>query len=383
MDDSQRAQIKARGVLLATGGLGTALLLILGMRMLDLTVVSYAAWLWAAAATVLVQALLFLCAWRGLDRYIPGDPHFLYTPLVGAVLLLAFYTYLAPELRFIILLGWFVALLFTAGLGGFRSVVSLSALMGVSYFIVGVAVERRGYPLSLTFEAAVAISVVVISIYAGFVFERLRAERYEMRELRRRLSTMALTDPLTQLPNRRHFEQVLNAELDRVHRYGGECSVAMIDVDYFKHYNDAVGHMAGDTALRELADVMRRELRLHDMIARFGGEEFAALMINTGPDKALEILERLRADVQEHPFRNRDIQPTGRLTVSAGLASFPVHGTTYEELMKTADDALYAAKRAGRNRVRSAGSPDRPAADPLLETPAGSVANVPRPRRGS
>ncbi len=341
-------------MLLATGGLATALILMLGMRVLDLTVLAYSGWFAAVGATAVVQLLMLTIAWRGLDRYIPGDPHFLFTPLVGAVLLLALYTYLAPELRFIILLGWFVALLFMAGIGGFRAVVALSATMAISYFLVGVALARGSYPLSLTFEAAVAGSVFVISIYAGFVFERLKAERREMRQLRQRLSAMALTDPLTQLPNRRHFEQVLNAELDRVRRYGGRCSVAMVDVDHFKHYNDTVGHMAGDGVLRELGDVMRRELRLHDMVARYGGEEFALLMINTGKEMALQVLERLRGDVHEHPFRNRDIQPGERITVSAGLASFPEDGTTFVELMKRADDALYDAKRAGRNRVRVA-----------------------------
>ncbi len=357
MDESKRAYIKARGVVLATGGLATALLLMLGMRALDLTVLAYSGWLAAAAATAVIQLLMLIIAWRGLDRFIPGDRHFLFTPLFGAVLLLALYTYLAPELRFVILLGWFVALLNMTGLGGFRAVVSMSAIMASSYFLVGVALARGSYPLSLTFEAAVAGSVIVLSIYAGFVFERLKADRLEMRQLRQRLSTMALTDPLTQLPNRRHFEQVLNAELDRVHRYGGRCSVAMVDVDSFKHYNDTVGHIAGDGVLRELADVMRRELRLHDMVARYGGEEFAVLMINTGKEKALQILERLRADVQEHPFRHRDIQPHERITVSAGLASFPEDGTSFVQLMKKADDALYDAKRAGRNRVRLASPP--------------------------
>ena len=170
---------------------------------------------------------------------------------------------------------------------------------------------------------------------------------------------MALTDPLTQLPNRRHFEDVLRAELGRLRRYGGHCTVAMIDVDFFKHYNDAVGHMAGDTALRELADVMRRELRLNDMVARFGGEEFALIILSAGHEEALGIIERLRGDVQEHPFRHRDLQPGGRLTVSAGVASFPAAAVTYEALLQRADEALYRAKREGRNRTCVAETPPR------------------------
>ncbi|MDX1673233.1 MAG: diguanylate cyclase [Longimicrobiales bacterium] len=358
----RKQEIKARGVALATGGLATALLLMLAMRVLGLTEIGYPEWLWAAVGTGIVQGVLLVVPLRGLDRRIPGDPHYLYTPLVGAMVLLVLYMYLAPEMRFIILLGWFVALLFMAGLGGFRAVVTLSAVMTAGYLGVGWLLDRQGYPLSMTFEAGVAGSVLVISVYAGVVFERLRAERREMRDLRLRLADMALTDPLTQLPNRRHFEEVLRAELDRVNRYGGKCSVAIADVDFFKHYNDKLGHLAGDRALRELADVMRRELRLHDMVARFGGEEFSMIMINAGKDESLPILERIRAEVEEHPFRQRDIQPTGRLTISAGLAAFPEDGTTYEQILGEADEALYEAKHGGRNQVCVAGeSEDGPA----------------------
>ena len=351
MDEAQKRRIRARGVALASGGLALALSLILAVRALGLTDIELREWVIAVALTAGVQLGLFLAIQRGWDRRLLWDPHFLYTPLMGALLLLALYMFFAPELRFIILLGWFVALLFMAGLGGFRGVVTLSAIMTAGYFGVCVLVYRAGYPLSPPFEAAIAGSVFTISMYAGMVFENLRSDRREMRELRRRLADMALTDSLTGLPNRRHFEEVLRAELDRVRRYGGHCAVAMVDVDFFKHYNDNVGHLAGDIALRELADVMRRELRLHDMVARYGGEEFALIMINASKDEATPILERLRADVEEHPFRHRDIQPTGRLTVSAGLAGFPEDGTTYEELLLRADEALYTAKNAGRNQV--------------------------------
>ena len=355
MKEDRKQEIKARGVALATSGLAMALLLILGMRVLGLVGITYEEWLWAAVGTGVVQGILLFVAYRGLDRHIPGDPHFLYTPLIGALALMVLYMFLAPEMRVMILFGWFVALLFMAGLGGFRAVVSLSALITAGYVGIAWILHQGGYPLSMAFEGAVAGSVFFISVYAGVVFERLRAERREMRDLRLRLADMALTDPLTQLPNRRHFEEVLRAELDRVRRYGGNCSVAIADVDFFKHYNDKLGHLAGDRALRELADVMRRELRLHDMVARFGGEEFSMIMINAGKDESFPILERIRAEVEDHPFRQRDIQPTGRLTISAGLAAFPDDGTTYEEILGQADEALYAAKHAGRNQVWVAG----------------------------
>ena len=356
MDESQKTHIRVRGVALASGGLALALALMLGVRALGLTGHSYEGWLVAAGLTVVVQATMLVMAARGWADRLAWDPHFLYFPLLGAIFLLTLYMLLAPELRLVILLGWFVALLFMAGLGGFRSVATLSGIMALGYFAVAVYLRTTGYPLVLAFEAAVAGSVFVIGMYAGVMFERLRSDRREMQELRRRLADLALSDALTGLPNRRHFEEVLRAELDRVRRYGGHCAVAMIDVDFFKHYNDTVGHLAGDIALRELAVVMRREFRLHDMVARYGGEEFALIMINATREEAAPILERLRADVQEHPFRHRDLQPAGRLTVSAGLAAFPEDGTTYEALLKSADDALYRAKNAGRNRIALAES---------------------------
>ncbi|NIP77841.1 MAG: hypothetical protein GWM90_01010, partial [Gemmatimonadetes bacterium] len=172
MDDALRQEIKARGVALATGGLATALVLTLGMKVAGLTALTYGSWAWAAVATAAVQAVLLLLVSHGLDRRIPADPHFLYTPLAGAMLLLGLYMVLAPELRFMYLLGWFVALLFMAGLGGFRAVVGLSALMAVGYSGVAVLLDAAGQALSLTFEIAIAVSVFIISIYAGFVFER-------------------------------------------------------------------------------------------------------------------------------------------------------------------------------------------------------------------
>lgn len=357
MEDLQTSRVRARGVLLATAGLATALVVMLGTSIIGLTNLSFEDWILAAAATAAVQLVLYLIAARGWDARITFDPHYLYLPFLGALLLLCTYMYLAPELRLMVLLGWFVALLFMAGLGGFRSVAALSALMMGGYYGIAVLLHHEGYPLSLGSEAAITGSVFLVSIYAGIVFERLRAERREMHELRRRLSELALTDSLTGLPNRRRFEEVLQSELDRACRYSGRCTVGMVDVDFFKHYNDAVGHLAGDAVLRELADVMRREIRLHDMVARYGGEEFALIMINAGKREARPVLERLLHEVQEHPFRHRDIQPLGRITVSAGLASVPEDGTTADELLRKADAALYRAKRSGRNRLCLADDP--------------------------
>jgi diguanylate cyclase (GGDEF)-like protein len=363
MEQHQKSAIKMRGVALASAGLAIALLVMLTAGSLGLSRITPQDWLWALAATVAIQSVLLLIPWLGWDARLRGDAHYLYTPLIGATLLLALYMLLAPELRLMVLVGWFVALLFMVGLGGFRSVVSLSAILLAGYFGVAIILRSGGYPVSLAFEAMITLSALLIAGYAGWVLERLRSERREMRDLREKLAAMAITDVLTQLPNRRHFQEVLRAELDRVQRYHGQCAVAMLDVDHFKHYNDELGHLAGDVALRELADVMRREVRLHDMVARYGGEEFALIMINVGKEEARPIVERVLKAVEAHPFRHRDIQPSGHVTVSAGLAAAPEDGTEYSALLRRADAALYAAKRAGRNRMVLAGEP--------ASTPAG------------
>jgi diguanylate cyclase (GGDEF)-like protein len=361
--EAWRARAKAHGVALAGLGLIVALALVLVMKLAGYSGITYTRLIIAFAATAVVQTSLWAIPRLRLDRYLPGDPHYLFTPMLGAVALLGLYMFFAPELRLLMLVGWFVALLFLAGLGGFVEVLVLSAMMAAVYLLVSVVLYRQGVPVRLGFDANVSGLLFVLSMYAGVVFERLRRDRLEARELRIRLAALALTDALTELPNRRHFEQRLEVELDRVRRYGGRLTIALLDVDWFKHYNDTLGHPAGDIVLRELAVVMRRELRMHDLVARYGGEEFAVIMVNTDRQEAVQAIERLRSVVERYPFRDRDVQPEGRVTVSAGLASFPEDADRREQLLGQVDKALYAAKRAGRNQIRVAADLDANADD--------------------
>ena len=212
----------------------------------------------------------------------------------------------------------------------------------------------RSVPLSLAWEHTFALAFIFSSLYAGIVFERLRRDRLEMQTLRRRLGEMAHTDPLTGLSNRRQFESILQAELAAIRRYGGQCAMAMMDVDFFKQYNDAHGHVAGDVLLKTLADVMRAQVRSSDLLTRYGGEEFGLIMTRTPKAEALRTVERLRAVIEAYGFRDEHTQPGGRLTISAGLAVAPDDGTDFDTIVRRSDDALYAAKRNGRNRVESA-----------------------------
>lgn len=167
----------------------------------------------------------------------------------------------------------------------------------------------------------------------------------------------AFTDPLTGLFNQRQFWLSLDHELARARRYRRHCSLAMIDIDFFKQYNDRHGHLRGDEVLKEVGAVFGACIRDSDIAARYGGEEFVVIMPETGRDLALIAGEKLRRAVADHLFPLQETQPGGNLTVSVGIATFPEDATTARELVDAADQALYRAKGLGRNRVESHGAP--------------------------
>jgi diguanylate cyclase (GGDEF)-like protein len=172
--------------------------------------------------------------------------------------------------------------------------------------------------------------------------ERLRRQNEELE----RLST---SDALTGLHNRRFLTQRLSEELVRSYRHKGTFAVLMADVDEFKKYNDAFGHPAGDEVLKKVAAILLSSTRSVDCTARYGGEEFAVLLTDTSGEVAAEVAERIRARVAAQEFPGR------KITLSIGIAEFPEHGQTAEEVISCADEALYEAKRAGRNRVIRSG----------------------------
>lgn len=348
MDESRR---RKRGVMLASLGFALALATGIVLKLVGVARVDYSDWVGLVLVTAVVQAVLWLIPHLGLDHRLTFDRHYLWVPMTAAAGLLAAYALVIIEARFLVLMGWLVALLFVAGNVGFRGVIALSLLMAGAYMAAIYINFREGYPISIGLETATIGTFLVVCLYAAVVFERIRRDRMETRALRRRLIELALTDPLTGLPNRRRFEEMLRTELARIHRYGGQCSLVMIDVDYFKNYNDALGHLAGDIILKELAQLMRRELRASDFLARYGGEEFGLIMTNTPKDVAYHAVDRLRRIIEDHAFRGTHVLPGKRLTISAGVATAPHDAVSYEELVQCADGALYAAKREGRNIV--------------------------------
>ncbi|HLD68884.1 MAG TPA: diguanylate cyclase [Pseudomonas sp.] len=181
--------------------------------------------------------------------------------------------------------------------------------------------------------------------------ERVASMEQEAKGFREHLEEQrqkALTDPLTGLPNRAAWSERLELEVARWQRYGGDLLLAILDIDHFKRINDNYGHLAGDKVLKLIAAELGKRLRKTDFIARFGGEEFVLLLPATPLDGAELLLETLRAGIEECPFHFRGERVT--ITLSAGISAFAT-GERSDQVFERADQALYRAKRAGRNRV--------------------------------
>jgi diguanylate cyclase (GGDEF)-like protein len=194
----------------------------------------------------------------------------------------------------------------------------------------------------------------LLSILASFA-----AMSIDNAHLYRRTMELASTDGLTGLFNHRQFERDFCQELCRAGRYHTPLSVIMLDVDNFKNFNDSYGHPNGDIVLREMAGLMRELLRDCDLVYRYGGEEFIALLPETGLNEALIVAERIRIFVEtESPRFLTGISKTHGVTVSIGVASFPEDGADGEALLKNVDDLMYLAKGAGKNKVYHRGDMD-------------------------
>ena len=185
-------------------------------------------------------------------------------------------------------------------------------------------------------------------IVANAVEERALKARAAEGEFYKELSRK---DGLTELYNHRFFHQLLDTEVSRAERYNRVVSLLMIDIDDFKSFNDAHGHPAGDLALRRLALLLKQSSRNCDFVARYGGEEFAIIVPEVSADSARRMAERLLKVVDEAEFEGEETMPGGRLTISIGVATFPMQASSKSELVERADQALYRAKGLGKNRV--------------------------------
>lgn len=166
------------------------------------------------------------------------------------------------------------------------------------------------------------------------------------------LLSLALTEPVTGLGNYRLFQEQMRIEMDRARRHVRPLSLVMLDIDHFKKWNDELGHPAGDQALKDIAQLLLKGVRSIDWVTRYGGDEFALILPDTPQNFAVEIAERIRKSVESSNMGKGPVA----LSLSAGIASFPEQGDTNQDLIQAADQALYAAKRQGRNQTKIAPS---------------------------
>jgi len=250
-----------------------------------------------------------------------------------------------------------------AGVLRFRTVLlmtSLLAAVGLLAFVVGVFITR---PLERLTEAAARVAAGDLAVElpaggSGEVGYLTRAFNTVVTRLREKeshgeLEKLSLTDSLTGLYNRRHLMGTLASEVQRSRRLRRAFSVLLADVDRFKQYNDTHGHLAGDAALVKIAEVFRKTTRQVDCVARYGGEEFVVMLLEANLATATLVAERIRGRVADQDLGE------GKLTLSIGVAEYPDGGDTPEELIATADAAMYRAKSGGRNQVVVAGTSEQ------------------------
>ena len=208
----------------------------------------------------------------------------------------------------------------------------------------GVVVDIEGRGTRISYGGKDALMVIILDIT-----ERIRAER-AVQKLQVQLRELAIRDPLTDLYNRRYLDETISRELIRAERDRSPLSVVMGDIDHFKDINDRYGHLAGDEVLKTLGKLIKRHARGSDIACRYGGEEILLVFPGMDTATALARAEQLRLEFENTPVRygNSAI----RTTASFGVASFPEDGRDTDQLIAAADKALYAAKNAGRNKVR-------------------------------
>lgn len=195
-------------------------------------------------------------------------------------------------------------------------------------------------------ELRLAVSLLEEGSQAQKKYEsRLEAHQKLLEERNRELRVQSITDELTGVLNRRAFEERLDEEVARADRYAAPLSLALLDIDHFKPFNDAFGHQAGDDVLREVAALLQRNSRSSDIVARYGGEEFAIILPSTAGTHASRMAERYRQAVQ---WADWELRP---ITVSIGISSWSDQADTPDDLVERADKALYLSKESGRNRV--------------------------------
>jgi diguanylate cyclase len=244
--------------------------------------------------------------------------------------------------------------------GGFSSTpAQVRALCGYAISLLGLTMlwksqsDPSRYPWQqelpqFVIASAMLVAVAIMAVTLSRLRKSLKERALELATALDRIKDMARHDELTQLVNRRHMTEVLRQEFLRRERSGEPTCIAMLDIDHFKRVNDTLGHAAGDVVLRRFSQHAQASIRRNDSLARWGGEEFLLLLPATGLAAAAEVIERMRSAV--HAVAWTDVDLALRVSFSAGLAE-ATDGESFESCIERADDAMYRAKREGRDRM--------------------------------
>jgi diguanylate cyclase (GGDEF)-like protein len=346
-------------------------------QMLILQAISYALgdiilWVYAYAGTIpiIIPLMFFICGMglTGLfvvlsevsigDRF---EDHFLTTPQATANIIMQLgFLLAAPEIGFLFLTVVFVIFGFAALRMTSREAAILWAITGVG--VTGIFYFSKApiaVPIATTPEWLAAACSFLLTIgqcaylghFGNSMRSRLHQRTIELKIANQRIEELAQLDELTGLQNRRAIMKTLNDEMARAQRSNIPCSVAIIDLDFFKRINDEFGHATGDEALRTFAICIFANIRIIDKLGRYGGEEFLLILPDTAKDQAVQTLDRLRSMVSELDWAATSGKMN--LTMSAGICVVR-RDDSAADLLARADLALYCAKDAGRNRVIAA-----------------------------
>jgi diguanylate cyclase len=313
---------------------------------------------YAACGLVLVAIFLMISELGLNDRF---SDHYLVAPQATACMLTALaFTYIAPEVGATFLCTLFIVFSFSSLRSTPRQTMMIWTAMTIGLaglFLLtdkpismphGNYLERFGTMLALVLSIG---RCMFLGIFSSSMKHSLYQSGLKLREAYKRIEELAELDELTGSYNRRCIMRMLDEEIARAARSGAPCSIALIDLDWFKRINDAFGHPTGDEVLRTFSITMFANIRSVDHFGRYGGEEFLLVLPDMGTDNAVRALDRLRAIIAELDWSA--FSPDMSVTISAGVATLKPEETP-DSFLARADRALYAAKARGRNRIASA-----------------------------
>ena len=231
-----------------------------------------------------------------------------------------------------------IVMLSTSTLFAFLS----TALFTIAYLFIS-------YYIMELYNLWIPVVLPIISIMAAFALSFLAKYLMKAKDFEYQYK-LATIDGLTELYNHRYFQDTLRKQIDIARRYNQSFSLIIVDIDFFKKFNDTYGHQAGDAVLRQVAQTLKKNSRTTDYVCRYGGEEMSIILPNTGAEEALNNANRICKAVAEKPFHLTPVD-TANVTISLGVATFPDNAQTPQDLIEWADKGLYYAKEHGRNQV--------------------------------